>query len=86
MDSSLAVPNLPTYTMFTSGPEDLGMLYFMIVIIIFVLTMCNAFSVYAITGGHIYNLAFYSSMTLVISGFALVLIPPLVNMLFTSIM
>lgn len=84
-ETAMTASNIPATTMFNTDAGELGLLYFMIVVIIFVLTMANAFSVYAIGGGHIYNLAFYTSMTLVISGASLVFLPSLVNMLFSAI-
>ncbi len=84
-ESAQSATNLPVTSMFNTDAGELGLLYFMIVVIIIVLTMANAFSVYAIGGGHIYNLAFYSSMTLAISGAALVFLPSVVNMLFSAI-
>ena len=78
--------SMPTFTSFNTASEVIDLLYFMIVAITIVLTMANAVAIYSITGGHIYNLAFYSALTVLISGAALVFVPPIVDMLFNSIM
>jgi archaeal flagellar protein FlaJ len=83
-DISSVVPNMPTYAMFNTNSGELGLLYFMIVIIIIVLTTANAFTVYSISGGHIFTLAFNMCITVALSGAALLIIPPLVNVLFTA--
>jgi archaeal flagellar protein FlaJ len=83
-DLSSVVPNMPTYAMFNTSSSEMSLLYFMIVVIILVLTVADAFSVYAISGGHIYTFAFNMCITLGLSGAALIIIPPLVNVLFTA--
>ena len=77
--------NLPPFTIFSSDSGELALLYFMIVIIIIVLTMANSFAIYSITGVHIYNLAFYLALTITISGLTLAFVPAAVTMLFNTI-
>ena len=76
---------LPTFAMFNTDTGELGLLFFMIVVIILVLTLSNSFSIYSISGGHIFNFAFYLSIALVIAGLAVVMIPPMVGILFNTI-
>jgi archaeal flagellar protein FlaJ len=78
------VPNMPTYAMFNTNSGELSLLYFMIIIIIVVLTISDAFTVYSISGGHIYTLAFNLFITLALSGATLLIIPPVVHLLFNA--
>ena len=80
------IGNIPVFLTFNSNLEELSLLYFMIIVIIIVLALANAFTAYAIIGGHIYNLSLYLAMTIAISGAALVFVPPIVKMLFSGIM
>lgn len=77
-------PNIPMIGMFSSNADQMGLLYFMIIVIILVLTVANAFSGYAVSGGHIFNLILFLSIALITAGAALVAIPPIVNMLFLN--
>ncbi len=83
--SAQSVAGLPTFTIFTSDSGELGLLYVMIIAIIVVLTVANSFAIYAITGGHIFNFAFFLAISIIISGATLVFVPSLVNILFGTI-
>ncbi|MBN2238704.1 MAG: archaellar assembly protein FlaJ [Dehalococcoidales bacterium] len=77
-----AVPGMPALLTFASASGELNLLYFMIVVIIIVLAISNAWSSYSINGGHMYCLTFYLSLTAFISGVAFLIVPPVVAMLF----
>jgi len=80
----LAADVMPSFGMFTSGSSAMGMLSFMVLVIVIVLSVSNAFAIYAVGGGHIYKLAFYLAIMMTISGAALVFIPLVVDMLFSG--
>jgi len=80
-DIAQNAPGLTSFGIFASSSMELGMLHFMVIIIIIVLTLANAFAIHATDGGHLYKLAFYLAIMLAISGAALVFVPPVVNML-----
>lgn len=80
-----AMSNLPSFTVFSSSSGDLDLLYFMVIVIIVVLAVANAFATYAIRGGHIYQLAFYLAVTMAISGAAIIFVPPIVKLLFSGL-
>jgi len=79
-----SVPGLTNIGMFASNSTEMGMLHFMIIVIVLVLTVSNALAIHATDGGHIHKLAFYLGIMLLISGAALVFVPPVVNMLLTG--
>ena len=56
----------------------------MIVVIIIVLAVSNAFTTHSVSGGHIYTFAFNLAITMAVSGAMLLIIPPIVHMLFTA--
>lgn len=75
------VPGMDSFGIFGSGSLEMNMLHFMVMVIVFVLTIANAVAIHATDGGHIYKLAFYMAITLAFSGLALVFVPPVVNMM-----
>ncbi|MDD5189763.1 MAG: hypothetical protein PHE50_01830 [Dehalococcoidales bacterium] len=75
------VPGLQSFGVFGGGSLELNMLHFMVLIIVVVLTVANAVAIHATDGGHIYKFFFYLAITLAFSGLALVLVPPIVNMM-----
>jgi flagellar protein FlaJ len=79
------VPNMPTLGFFTQGSTALNMLHFMVILIVIILTLANAFAIYAVSGGHILKLLFYLALTSAVSGGVLVLVPVVVNMMFRTI-
>lgn len=81
-----AIANLPSFGIFAGNSQELSLLYFMVVIIVIVLAFSNSFATYAAGGGHIYTLSFYLSITLIISGGAIVFVPSLVQFMFAAIM
>lgn len=75
-------PNIPMVALFNSDTNQLGLLYFMIIVIVLVLSFANAFSVYSVHGGHIFNLVLFLSIALEIAGVSILVMPSIVNMLF----
>jgi len=67
-----------------SSSSEMSLLFFMVITIVIVLTLANSFAIYATDGGHIYKLAFYLAIMGVMSGAALIFVPPVVNMMLTG--
>ena len=84
-EAAQSMSNLPSFGIFGGGSTELDMMYFMVIVIVIVLTFANSFAIYATSGGHIYKLAFYLALTMAISGAAILLVPPVVAMMFTGI-
>ncbi|UCC17079.1 MAG: archaellar assembly protein FlaJ [Dehalococcoidales bacterium] len=80
-----ATANIPTLLTFSSSTGELNLLHLMIIVIILVLAISNAWATFSINGGHVYCLTFYLALTAYISGIALIIVPPLVSMLFSGI-
>ncbi len=81
--NSGALPNLPAFGLFGQTSAYLGMLHFMVVTVILILTVANALSIYFVNGGHFLKFFFYLALTSAISGGVLVLVPLVVNNIFT---
>jgi flagellar protein FlaJ len=79
-----SLSGIPAVGLFSQNSTELNLLHFMIIIIVIILTLANAFSIYAVSGGHASKLLFYLAITSAISGALLVFIPPVVNMMFTT--
>jgi flagellar protein FlaJ len=75
------VPGMSNLGIYAGNAREMNMLHFMVIIIIMVLTGANATAVYATDGGHINKLAFYLALTMILSGLALIFVPPVVNYL-----
>jgi flagellar protein FlaJ len=74
--------SLPFSGMLSEGGLQTDLLYNMIVAIVIVLSLANAFAIHSASGGHLFKLAFYLSITLAISGGAFMIVPPVVEMIF----
>ena len=79
-----SMAGMPTTGFITQGGTEIHLLHFMIILITIVLTIANAFSIYAVSGGHPSKLTFYLAMTSAISGAILLGVPPVVHMMFAS--
>ena len=77
--------SLPFFGIFSGDSAELNLLYFMVIVIVVVLTLANSFAVFATSGGHIFKLSFYLAITMAISGVVLIFVPHLVNMMFMEI-
>jgi len=77
-----SMPSMPTFGLFAQGNMQLDLLHFMVLLIIFMLTLANAFAIYSVSGGHILKLLFYTALTAGISGAVLISVPPVVGMIF----
>ena len=78
------MPGMQSFGIYGGGSAELNLLQFMIIMIVVVLTLANAFAIYATGGGHIFKLSFYLAIMGVISGAALIFVPPVVNMMLTG--
>ena len=76
--------NMPSTGFFTQGGSEIGLLHFMIILITIILTLANAFSIYAVSGGHPSKLTFYLAITCAISGLIMIGVPPVVHMMFAA--
>jgi flagellar protein FlaJ len=56
----------------------------MIILITIILTIANAFAIYAVSGGHTAKLTFYLAITSAISGLIMLGVPPVVSMMFLN--
>jgi archaellum biogenesis protein FlaJ (TadC family) len=81
--NSGALPTLPAFGLFGQTSGYMGMLHFMVITVILILTVANALSIHFVNGGHILKLFFYLALTSAISGAVLVLVPQVVNVIFT---
>lgn len=82
---SQILPGLTSFGIYSTGASaELSLLHFMVIVIVVVLTLANAFAIYATGGGHIYKLSFYLAIMSAMSGAALAFVPPVVNMLLTG--
>ena len=79
------VSGMPTLMTFSSSSGELNLLHMMVIVIIVVLAISNAWSSYSINGGHKYCLTFYLMLTALISGACMIAVPPVVQMLFAGI-
>jgi flagellar protein FlaJ len=76
------MPKMPAFGIFADNSAHLNLLHFMVILIIIVLTLANAFAIHSVSGGHIYKSAFYCALTAIISGAMLLIVPGVVNMMF----
>jgi archaellum biogenesis protein FlaJ (TadC family) len=83
-NASMQSLGLGTTGFFSQNGSEIQLLHFMIILITIILTLANAFSIYAVSGGHSSKLAFYLAITSAISGLILVGVPPIVQMMFTT--
>ncbi len=78
------MPGMQSFGLYGGGFAEMNLLHFMIIMIVVVLTLANAFAIYATGGGHIFKLSFYLAIMAVISGAALIFVPPAVNIMLTG--
>jgi flagellar protein FlaJ len=81
-DYSSFMSGMPSFGIFSDNSSHLNLLHFMVILIIIVLTLANAFAIFSVGGGHIYKFAFYLALTAAISGAMLLIVPGVVNMMF----
>ena len=83
-NATQSISGIPTVGFFSANSAEAHLLHFMIILIVIILTLANAFSIYAVSGGHSAKLFFYLALTSTISGIILVSVPHVVSMLFTT--
>ncbi|OGO36386.1 MAG: hypothetical protein A2147_03275 [Chloroflexi bacterium RBG_16_57_8] len=81
LDGDLAA-NLPSFGLFSQDNMQLSLLYFMVMTIVFVLTLANAFAIYSVSGGTPRKLLFYLALTGGISGGVLIAVPSIASSMF----
>jgi flagellar protein FlaJ len=82
--ASLQSLGLASSGFFSSGGTEIKLLHFMIILITIILTIANAFAIYAVSGGHTAKLTFYLAITSAISGLIMLGVPPVVSMMFLN--
>ena len=81
---AIAAAGIPAFGLYGGASTELDLLHFMVITIVLVLAFANATAIYATSGGHIYKIFFYLTLTLGASGFAVILGPPVVRMMFSG--
>ena len=84
VDTAQLVPGIPSFGIYNTDSVQMNMLYFMVTVVITVLTLANAIAIHACSGGHIRKLAFYLAFTMATSGGVMLVIPPMVKVMFAS--
>lgn len=77
-----AMAGMAPFGLFTLDSRYLDFLHFMVMAIVFILTVANAFAMYSVGGGHPRKLIFYLALTGGISGIVLLAAPSIAGMLF----
>jgi archaeal flagellar protein FlaJ len=80
----IGVAGIPTFGIYNADSSQMGILHFMTIGIVLVLTVANAFAIYAADGSHYYKLFYYLAITMGISGAALVMVPQIVQGMLNS--
>jgi archaellum biogenesis protein FlaJ (TadC family) len=80
-DSS-GMSNMASFGLFSQGSTQLNLLHFMVILIIIILTLANAYAIYSVSGGHSSKLFFYLAIMSTISGAILIGVPIVVSMMF----
>ncbi len=81
IDSNM-LNNMSNLGFFNPVSVHSSLLYFMVITVVFVLTLADAFAIYAVSGGHPIKLIFYLALTTAISGAIMAIVPPITGMLF----
>jgi archaellum biogenesis protein FlaJ (TadC family) len=71
---AFTMPDLPVFQ-----PSDLSMVGYLILAVVIAMTIANSFAPHFATGGHPIRIVFYGSFMCVMSGVALLLIPPVAS-------
>jgi len=82
-EADISVPGMASFGIFSTGSTEMGLLGFMVTGIVMVLTVANAIAVFAAGGGHYYKVLFYLSLMMCSSGGLFLLVPKLVDLMFT---
>ncbi|MBN1368572.1 MAG: archaellar assembly protein FlaJ [Dehalococcoidales bacterium] len=82
--SAISMTGIPSVGFFGQSSTEMNLLHFMIMLVIVVLTLANAFTVYAVSGGHTTKLIYYLAITVAISGVVIYFVPPLVDTMFLN--
>jgi flagellar protein FlaJ len=78
-----AEANVDTSLAFTS--PNIVLVKSFVIVVILILTATNTFAPYAAAGGHIYKLCLYGAVTTFLTGFAMLVVPALVQFIFASV-
>jgi archaeal flagellar protein FlaJ len=81
-----SLPSLPSFGLFGQSSELLGLLHFMVLTVILILTVANALAIHFVNGGHNLKILFYLGMTTAISGGVLIIVPQVVNVIFSPML
>ncbi len=64
---------------------DFGLITFFIAVVVFMLTIANAFAPYASSGGHRYKFVLFAAAMMLMSGLSMLGVPPVVHGLFDKV-
>jgi archaellum biogenesis protein FlaJ (TadC family) len=84
LPGGLNVPGAPSFGIYSASSSSMHLLYFMTIGITLILSFANAIAMQATSGGNWFKLFFYLSITLGISGAALLLVPKVVEIMFKA--
>jgi archaeal flagellar protein FlaJ len=82
-DDTGALPSLPSFGLFSQSASYLNLLHFMVIAVVLILTVANALSIHFVNGGHFFKMLFYGALTAIISGGVFLVVPQIVNVIFT---
>ena len=77
-----SLPSVPAFGLFGQGAAYLSLLHFMVIAIVFILTIANALSIHFVNGGHTLKICFYLALTTAISGAVMIIVPRIVSLIF----
>jgi flagellar protein FlaJ len=77
-----ALNQLPTFAFFSQGGSQLQTLNMLVLAMLIMLTFVNAVAIKVVEGGHNLKFVFYLGLTLIISGFSMLIVPNLVQAIF----
>jgi archaeal flagellar protein FlaJ len=80
-----ALTQLPTFSFFSQGGSELQILNLMVMAMVIMLTFVNASTIKIVEGGHNLKIAFFLGITMIISGFAMLMVPGMVQGVFKGI-
>ena len=84
--SALASTSLDISTIFTFGQINMGLVNVLVTSVVLVIMGANSFAPRAAAGGHGYNMLFYLTMNMVITGALMLAVPAAANSVFSSIL
>jgi archaeal flagellar protein FlaJ len=82
-ESSTVLPNMPSFGLFGQSSSYLSLLHVMVIAVVLILTIANALSIHFVNGGQNLKTLFYLALTTAISGGVFIIVPQVVNVIFS---